>query len=202
MIQIRAGGEKAPRIEREMRLIFFAILLGYLLVVPACAQQQYVDQKNGFSLSVPAGWSADSDGAMPAGVVLVLRREGLETAVMSLPGTTLPQLCQALSRQFKSKGARLDEERSITLQEVPGRISAWHRGSTTILSTVLVSGDRGYVLAAEIPKSDESGVQEYRQILDSFRVVRPGSQPPSRPVTGTVPAQGTENNDGGFGTDF
>lgn len=187
-----------------MKRLVLSILLLIFSGGICSAQTQYVDARNEFSLVVPANW-IKKDGALPANAVLVLDRSGggAQVIVATVTGTDLPKLVESTAKYLK-KEARQIEERNLRVQEVPAHLSVWEKGNTAIISTALLSGNRGYLLIAEVAQDHRAAGTEYRQILDSFRVVRgqiqappppPNTQPPPLKPPVKDPQKGDLEND-------
>lgn len=122
----------------------------------------------------------------------MLKKEGLaEAALFKTNGVSKQELVSALTTRFKKRGAKMHHQQSMTVNEVPAHISVWQKGQHAYISTVMVAGQRGFVLAVEAFEDDASVGEDYRQMLNSFRITRadpktpPAASSPTEPPTST-----------------
>lgn len=175
-------------------------LLGILLLwtLGVAAQQRYSDAANHFSLEVPAGWNSQAGSG---NTVLTLNGSGTQVVIVRFEGLSLEKAVTLFSGELEKVGARHQESRTVRIHEVPGHISAWKRGETLVLSTVLVSGNEGFAILGETTVGNQA---PYIAMLNTFRVERATVAAQKTPVS---PASDIRNHPDyprqeDFGNDF
>lgn len=185
-----------------MRLALTVLTVWVMMVAPALCQERYTDARNEFSLAIPAGWTARNDGAMPANTVLVVTRQGVgEVQLATALNLPLTGAVDRIHDHLKKQGCKMLKEVPLRISEVPAHLSVWEKGQTAVISCVLVSGNRGFLMLGEIVDDYENAGTQVRQMIDSFRIVRRGAPAPP-PSAGTEPPASRPDDSSDFGSDF
>lgn len=163
------------------------LILCLLLWLPARAQSRHLDQQNLFSLTIPSGWS---QVAAMEGSKLTLSDGTHRLGVFGFKNRSLHTMVNELAGRYQGAGARRTYEKQFTINEVPAVLSTWEKGKEGLVSVVLVAGDRGFLLLAEMaPGARESDAQTILNICQSFRFEFPTTAAPKPPPPPRRPQQ-------------
>lgn len=166
------------------------IMLFVILTSLASAQTRFFHQQSGFSIEVPAGWldKVNDDGDF----VMVDGRNSI--FVMPIEGLTLEEVVNVFYKSKREEGGRLKSEDTLTINEMPARMSFWDMKEGMEVITILVSGERIFLLSSSLSEPSKADMDKIIDIAFSFRVegegvTAPSEQPNPTPSPETDPPE-------------